>query len=129
MGGAGMSDKKRRTRNFGDVIRAELAADPELEREVREEKFHAQIARQVYELRQGAGLTQAELAERIGTKQSVISRIEDSDYEGHSLAILLRIAFALKKELRMTFADPPIPSQRVRLGRRSKKLPIQTPSL
>jgi ribosome-binding protein aMBF1 (putative translation factor) len=124
-----MSDKKRRTRNFGDVIRAELAADPELEREVREEKFHAQIARQVYELRQGAGLTQAELAERIGTKQSVISRIEDSDYEGHSLAILLRIAFALKKELRMTFADPPIPSQRVRLGRRSKKLPIQTPSL
>jgi DNA-binding XRE family transcriptional regulator len=103
-----MSAKKRRTRNFADVIRAELAADPELEREVREEVLHAQIARHVYQLRQEANLTQAQLAALIGTKQSVVSRIEDSDYDGHSVASLLRIALALKKELKIVFADPPI---------------------
>ena len=39
-----------------------------------------------------AGLSQKELAEMIGTTQSVISRLEDADYEGHSLSMLSRIA-------------------------------------
>jgi transcriptional regulator with XRE-family HTH domain len=45
--------------------------------------------------RTGAGLTQRELAERIGTKQSVVGRMEDADYEGHSLSMLKRIADAV----------------------------------
>lgn len=35
-------------------------------------------------MREEAGLTQAELADRIGTQPSQISRIEDADYDGHS---------------------------------------------
>ncbi len=31
------------------------------------------------------GLTQAQLAERVGTTQSVISDLEDAEYEGHSI--------------------------------------------
>jgi hypothetical protein len=31
----------------------------------------------------------------VGTTQSVISRLEDADYEGHSLAMLRRIARAV----------------------------------
>jgi len=39
-------------------------------------------------LREAAGLTQRELAERIGSTQSVISRLESDDYDGHSLSML-----------------------------------------
>ena len=44
---------KKRTRNFGDVIRAKLAANPELAAAVEEESFNADIAQQVYDLRKG----------------------------------------------------------------------------
>src|SRR2546421_389427 len=86
---------KKRTRNFGDVIRKKLAANPALARAVEEESFNANIAQQVYDLRTGAKLTQKQLAELVGTQQSVISRIEDADYQGHSLTMLKRIALAL----------------------------------
>src|SRR5947209_3159652 len=92
---------KKRSRNFGDVIRAKLAANPELAKAVAEESFNADIARQVYNLRTKASLTQKALADRIGTRQSVISRIEDADYEGHSLSMLRRIALALNHQLKV----------------------------
>ena len=55
----------------------------------------AEIAAKIYELRQQAGLTQKQLAELIGTKQPVISRLEEADYTGHSLEMLRRIATVL----------------------------------
>ena len=55
----------------------------------------AEIASKIYDLRQQAGLTQKKLAELVGTKQPVISRLEDADYGGHSLEMLRKIAFAL----------------------------------
>jgi DNA-binding XRE family transcriptional regulator len=99
--------KKRRTRDFGEVIQAELDADPKLAEAVAQEILHAQIAQQVYALRIEANLTQSQLAKRVGTQQSVISRIEDADYEGHSLTLLGRIADALGKHLRVDFYSPP----------------------
>ena len=90
-----------RTRNFADVLRKELAADPALAKRVSEEWFNADIAQKVYDARTGAGLTQKKLAERCGTRQSVISRIEDADYDGHSLGLLKRIAEALGRTLRV----------------------------
>jgi transcriptional regulator with XRE-family HTH domain len=94
-----------RTRNFAEVIRAKLAADPKLAEAVEQEAFNADIAMKVYQARTEAGLTQAELAARIGTRQSVISRIEDADYEGHSLSILRRIASALDLNVRVDFTS------------------------
>lgn len=44
-------------------------------------------------------MTQSELADRIGTTQSVISRLESDDYEGHSLSMLYRIAAALDRRI------------------------------
>jgi transcriptional regulator with XRE-family HTH domain len=41
------------------------------------------------------------LAERVDTTQSVISRLEDADYEGHSLSMLNRIAKALNQHVRV----------------------------
>jgi transcriptional regulator with XRE-family HTH domain len=98
--------KKNRTRNLGDVIRAKLSANPELAQAVEDESFNADIAQQVYDLRTKANLTQAALADLVGTQQSVISRIEDADYDGHSLAMLKRIARAMKKRLKVEFSSP-----------------------
>lgn len=95
--------KKKSTRNFGEVLKAKLEANPELAKAVEEEAFNADIAQQVYDMRTQANLTQKELADLVGTKQSVISRIEDSDYSGHSLGLLRRIAFALNKSLKVDF--------------------------
>jgi len=53
----------------------------------------------IRELRQEAGLTQSELAGRIGTTQSVISRLESDAYEGHSLSMLYRIGAALNRSI------------------------------
>lgn len=95
-----------RTKNFAEVIQAKMVADSELATEVEQEVLNSLIAKQVFDLRIAAGLSQKQLADRLGTKQSVISRIEDADYEGHSLGLLKRIADALGKKLTIAFSDP-----------------------
>lgn len=58
-------------------------------------------------LRTQAGLSQ-QLAKRVGTTASVICRLEDADYEGHSLAMLQshRSRFELRLEIRFVPAMP-----------------------
>ena len=55
----------------------------------------------VREMREEAGLTQAELAGKTGTTQSVIARLEDAEYRGHSLSMLERIAAACGVNLKL----------------------------
>jgi transcriptional regulator with XRE-family HTH domain len=62
---------------------------------------HIDLALLVREMREEAGLTQTELAKRAGTTQSVIARLEDAEYTGHSLATLERIALACGVALRL----------------------------
>jgi ribosome-binding protein aMBF1 (putative translation factor) len=50
------------------------------------------LALLVREMREEAELTQTELARKAGTTQSVIARLEDAEYTGHSLMMLERIA-------------------------------------
>ncbi len=50
------------------------------------------LALLVREMREDEGLTQTELAKKVGTTQSVIARLEDAEYTGHSLTMLERIA-------------------------------------
>ena len=64
---------------------------------------YVEVARLIYGARKTAGLTQAELAELIGSKQPVIARLEDADYDGHSLTILQRIAIALNQRIEINF--------------------------
>jgi len=59
------------------------------------ERENLRIAEQIYTLRTSADLSQKDLARMVGTTQSVISRLEDADYDGHSLTMLERIAHAL----------------------------------
>jgi len=52
------------------------------------------LALLVREMREDAGLAQTVLAKKVGTTQSVIARLEDAEYTGHSLTMLERIATA-----------------------------------
>ena len=79
--------------------------DEERVREYEEEEFKAAIARRIHELRTRARLTQKGLAKRVGTTVSVISQLEDADYEGPSLFMLKRIALALDRRLELSFVD------------------------
>jgi ribosome-binding protein aMBF1 (putative translation factor) len=61
------------------------------------------IAQAVYDLRTEARLSQRKLATKVGTTASVIAQLEDADYEGHSLAMLKRIAAAVGKRVEIRF--------------------------
>jgi len=62
-----------------------------------------EVAMRIYALRRREGLSQAALAKRIGTTASAISRLEDADYEGHSLRMLRRIGQALGCRVEVRF--------------------------
>jgi ribosome-binding protein aMBF1 (putative translation factor) len=81
------------------IIRRSIGDEPELEEMLRDSSINAQVSMIIYDVRKQAGLTQSQLAEAIGTTQSVIARLEDADYEGHSLSMLTRIASALNQKL------------------------------
>jgi DNA-binding XRE family transcriptional regulator len=53
------------------------------------------VAFQIATLRDEAGMSQAELAKKVGTTQQQISRLESPSYEGHSLSMLRRVAEVL----------------------------------
>lgn len=76
---------------------------PERLKALEEARANEEIARKIRELRAKAGLTQAQLGRLIGTTASVICRLEDADYEGHSLAMLRRIAAALHQRVEIRF--------------------------
>lgn len=72
-------------------------------------------------LRKEAGLTQGELAGRVGTTQSVISRLESDEYEGHSLSMLYRIGVALDRRIVVDVARGDAAGWSVREGASSYK--------
>lgn len=68
-----------------------------------EARTNDSVARKLTALRLQAGLTQRQLAKLVGTTASVICRLESADYEGHSLAMLQRIADALNQRVEIRF--------------------------
>jgi len=90
-----MSTKDRTADAVAILRRRFVGDDSARQASLEEERIHAKVARQIFDLRTRAGLTQKELAEKVQTTQSVISRLEDADYEGHSLSMLRRIADVL----------------------------------
>ncbi len=90
-----------------------IGTDPERIASYEEELANAELARKVYDLRTDAALTQKELAKLVGTTPSVISRLEDADYDGHSMAMLRRIAAALGKRLEIRFVTLKRPTNHV----------------
>lgn len=103
-----------KTRGALRIIDRMIGDDVELRQMIAEETVNAAVARMIYDARTKAGLTQRQLADLVGTTQPVIARLEDADYEGHSLSMLSRIAAALHQRLvvRMTPATAKAPVRR-----------------
>lgn len=78
-----------------------LNEDPTLQEEFDRAEQAWDIAFQIRDLREQAGLTQKQLAELVGTKQSNIARIENADYTGYTLKTLEKVASALKAKLQI----------------------------
>lgn len=82
-----------------------LKGDPEMVALYADEAAKLDIALQIRNLREAAGLSQSELARRVGTSPSAISRLENANYAGHSMLMLRRIASALGKRIELRFVD------------------------
>lgn len=82
--------KRRKTSSASLILARITGRKPAVHEAIETHKWNASVAEMVLAAREKAGLTQGQLAKRIGTTQSVISRLEDADYEGHSLTMLGR---------------------------------------
>ena len=90
-----------------EILKRKTGVDPDTDAEMLQIAEDYRIAQMIHDAREAAGMTQTELAKAVGTTQSVISQLEDADYEGHSLSMLRRIAKALHRrvEIRMVPED------------------------
>lgn len=88
-------------RNFDD-LKKELLENPEFKKEYDALEPEYALIRQIIDRRLKSGLSQQNLAERAGTKQSAISRLESGNYNP-SLFFLKKIAAALGSEVRVSF--------------------------
>lgn len=81
--------------------RESLLADPEGRRVYEEEAAKMELWLQLVEARQLAGLTQAQMAERLGVTQSQVARIEKRGYEAYTLTTPRRYVQALGQDFRL----------------------------
>jgi len=99
-----MAKKRKPTKDAVEVLeRRYYEGKPERRAALEEARANDAVARKIYELRSKAVLTQRELAKLVGTTASVICLLEDADYEGHSMAMLTRIAAALNQRVEIRF--------------------------
>ena len=93
-------------RNIPKYIRAETLhqkwmKDPEYRREYEKLEPEFQIARQIIGARIKKKMTQEQLAEKVGTGQAVISRLEGMNAKP-SISLLQRVAKALETKIKVT---------------------------
>ena|SRR5438270_6790462 len=99
-----MANKSKPTSDALEILhRRYYEGRPKRLAQLEQAKAEDDIARKVHLLRQKLGLSQRRLAKMVGTTASVISRLEDSDYQGHSLSMLRRIASAMNKRVEIRF--------------------------
>ncbi len=94
---------KKKTTDAVKILHRRYVGGALRKRAVEKERESLDVAEQIYTLRTQAGLSQRELAKLVGTQQSVISRLEDADYDGQSLKMLRRIGSALHCRVRVRF--------------------------
>jgi len=99
-----MAKIRKSTSDAVDVLhRRFYEGKPGRLKNLEEARANEEIARKIRELRTTAGLSQTQLGKLIGTTASAICRLEDADYEGHSLAMLRRIGAALNQRIQIRF--------------------------
>lgn len=94
--------KRKTTKNTLDEILNEEMKNPEFAKAWAETELEDQIKRAVVSARIEKGLTQAQLADRSGLRQSNISRIENGSAIP-TLQTLNAIAYGIGKKLKISF--------------------------
>jgi ribosome-binding protein aMBF1 (putative translation factor) len=82
---------------YDELIGSDQSAQEEFEQEL----VNIEVAQLIHDMRTKAGLSQRELARKIGTSASAINRLESDDYQGHTVAMVRRIATALNRRLEL----------------------------
>jgi len=99
-----MTKKKKTTTNAVKILHKRyIRGNKKRLESLQKERENLNIAELICAIRKQAGLSQKQLADLVGTTQSVISRLEDADYNGHSLAMLRKIGAALKQRVHVQF--------------------------
>ena len=93
--------RKPKSEALQELYEEIVGDDPKKQALYEQDLVNIRAAQLIYDMRTAAGLTQRELAKRVGTTASVICRLEASDYEGHTLAMLSRIAGALDRRIEL----------------------------
>ena len=108
---------KRATTSAREILRRRLY-DGRPERVAQREQTRREmtLGDKLRRYREQAGLTQEQLARQIGTGPSAISRIEDADYDGHTMETLRRVADALDMRLIIDFEPRQGSGRRRKLG-------------
>ena len=93
-------------RKFKSAAVQELYDEPVDNDTAAQEEFEGglvniEAAQLIYAMRTKAGLSQRQLARRVGTSASAINRLEADDYQGHTIAMVRRIATALNRRLEL----------------------------
>ena len=97
--------KKAKTHRTSDalaILHTSFVDTPRKEHLLEQERERVALGDLIRELRESQGLTQKELAEKIGTTQSAIARIEDANYTGLKLPTIAKIAQALGHRVELT---------------------------
>lgn len=87
---------------WDDIKKRRSEPTPEVRAGVEQDLALGQL---IYDLRTAAGLSQRALAERMGTTQSVISRLEEGGGARNRLDTLARVATALNRHLVVSFPE------------------------
>ena len=83
------------------TLKAELLRNPKIKNAYDELGPEFEFASMLIKKRIEKGLTQGELARKVGTKQSAISRLESGGYNP-SLALLKKVAKALNADVKIS---------------------------
>ncbi len=94
-----MEGKKLSSDAFGLIYKRYIQDDPDRVASFQEEQTKAEIAREIYDLRNQAGLSREQLADLVGATETIIEDVEESDYEGDFLAMASKIATALHQRI------------------------------
>ena len=87
-----------------EILKRKMGIRPDTDPEMLQISEGLRVAQMIFDARTEAGLTQKELAQAVGTTQSVISQLESAEYKGHSLTMLERIAKALNRRVEIRLA-------------------------
>ncbi len=81
------------------IIDGEFGGDAQWDRLVAEESLKLRVGQMVYDMREEAGVSQADLAQQVGVDAEVIRKVEAADYDDSPIELLIRVCLALRRKV------------------------------